>query len=252
MDTNLRRISFAAFLAAGFFIFAAAAQATEIKVMSDSPLQPALTKVVALYSRQTHNQVSLVFDPSPAVKKRIENGEAADVVIVQPDFAEALTKSGKVTPGDRPIIGHVGVGLGNRIDSPAYDISTVEKLKNVLLNADLLVFNSVKSGQAFARVLERLGIAETLKAKIVRTAPLGIFEPVLKGKSNDMAAGTIPLIATTPGIKLIGPLPGNLQNSLTYTAVLMANTTRRRTAEGFIKFLVSPAAKESFAANGAE
>ena len=121
MNTNLRRISLAALLAGAFPMFAVTVQAAEIKVMSDSPLQPALTKVVDLYRQQTHNQVRLVFDPSPAVKKRIENGEAADVIIVQPDFAEALTKSGKVSAGDRPIIGHVGVGLGNRIDSPAYE-----------------------------------------------------------------------------------------------------------------------------------
>jgi molybdate transport system substrate-binding protein len=74
---------------------------------------------------------------------------------------------------------------------------------------------------------------------------------VLKGKGNDMAAGTIPLIATTPGIKLLGPLPAEFQSSLTYTAVLMAKTSQRDAAEGFIKFLVSPKAKEAFAANGA-
>jgi len=245
-------MSLNAFLAGAFSMFAATAQASNIKVMSDSPLEPALTKVVDLYRQQTHNDVGLVFDPSPAVQKRIEDGEAADVVIVQPDFAEALTKSGKVSAGDRPIIGHVGVGLGNRKNSPAYDISTVEKLKSTLLGADLLVFNSVKSGEAFAEVLERLGIAETLKPKIARTTPLGIFEPVLKGKSNDMAAGTIPLIATTPGIKLLGPLPGEFQSSLTYTAVLMAKTAQRDAAEGFVKFLVSSKAKETFAANGAQ
>ena len=252
MDANLKRMSLNAFLAGAFSTIAATAQASNIKVMSDSPLEPALTKVVDLYRQQTHNQVGLVFDPSPAVKKRIEDGEAADVVIVQPDFAEALTQSGKVSAGDRPIIGHVGVGLGNRKDGPAYEISTVEKLKSTLLGADLLVFNSVKSGEAFAEVLERLGIAETLKPKIVRTTPLGIFEPVLKGKGNDMAAGTIPLIATTPGIKLLGPLPGEFQSSLTYTAVLMAKTEQRDAAEEFVKFLVSPKAKETFAANGAQ
>lgn len=120
-----------------------------------------------------------------------------------------------------------------------------------MLGADLLVFNSVKSGQAFASILDQLGIAETLKPKIVRTTPNGIFEPVLKGSGNDMVAGTIPLIATTPGIKLLGPLPGDLQSTLTYTAVVMANTSQRDTAEGFIKFLMSPGAKETFAANGA-
>jgi molybdate transport system substrate-binding protein len=252
MNENRRRLNLAAVLAGAFSMFVATAQAADIKVMSDSPLEPALTKVVDLYRQQTHNTVAMVFDPSPAVKKRIDGGEAADVVIVQPDFADDLTKSGKVSAGGRPIIGHVGVGLGNRKDSPAHDISTVEKFKSTLLGADLLVFNSVKSGEAFAGVLDRLGIAPTLKPKIVRTTPLGIFDPVLKGKGNDMAAGTIPLIATTPGIKLLGPLPGEFQSSLTYTAVTLADTSQRDAAEGFIKFLVSPEAKKVFAANGAQ
>jgi molybdate transport system substrate-binding protein len=252
MSAKFMRAGLNAIVAGALSLFAATVQAADIKVMCDSPLAPALTKVVDVYSQQTHNHVRLVFDPSPAVKKRIEAGESADVVIVQPDFAEDLTKSGNVSAGDRPIIAHVGVGLGNRIDSPVYDISTVEKFKSTLLGADILVFNSVKSGEAFAKVLERLGVAEILKPKIVRTTPLGIFEPVLKGKSNDMAAGTIPLIATTPGIKLLGPLPGEFQSSLTYTAVLMANTSQHDAAQEFVNFLISLKAKEIFAANGAK
>ena len=157
---------------------------------------------------------------------------------------------GKVTAGDRPIIGRVGVGLGNRISSPPYDISTTEKLKRTLLSADTLVFNNVASGNTFAKALEKLGIAETLKAKIERTSPNGIFDPVLNGKGNDFVAGTMPLIATTTGIKLLGPLPGDLQNYLVYTAVLMVSTSQRQAAEDFIKFLTSAKARDAFAANG--
>src|SRR6185437_14133122 len=68
----------------------------------------------------------LLLEKKNNIKKRIEGGEAADVVIVQPDFAAALAKSGKVSTADGPIIGHVGVGLGNRKGSPAHDISTPE------------------------------------------------------------------------------------------------------------------------------
>jgi molybdate transport system substrate-binding protein len=73
---------------------------------------------------------------------------------------------------------------------------------------------------------------------------------VLKGKGNDFVAGTMPLIATTPGIKLLEPLPGDLQNYLVYTAVLMANASQRETAQDFIRFLTSSKAKDAFAANG--
>lgn len=246
----VKRAGLSILLASMFSLFAATGHASGIKVMCDSPVEPALGKVAGLFRQETSNQVTLACDPGPAIKKRIESGEVADVVVIEPDFVEELAKSGKVRAGDRPMVGYVGVGLGNRMDSPAYDISTIDKFKSTLLGADLIVFNNVKSGAAFGAVLERLGIAETLKPKIVRTSPLGIFDPVLKGKGNDMAAGTMPLMATTPGIKLLGPLPGDLQSLIPFTAALMTNAPQRETAESFIKFLVSPKAKETLAANG--
>ena len=247
-----KRVVVPAVLAAGLLALTGAAQAAELKVMADSPLGPALTKVADLYHQETQTQVELMLAPSPVVKQKIDAGEAADVVLVQPDFVEELTKLGKVRAGDRPMIGRVGIGLGTRSDSPAQDISTPEKLKQTLLGVDVLSFNKVKSGDYFATVLERLGIAETLKPKIVRTSPLGIFEPVLKGSGNDIAAGTIPLIATTPGIKYLGPLPGELQDYLTYTAVPLTSTQQSEAATNFIRFLTSSKAKDTFAANGVD
>ena len=119
MRGNRGRSLLRAVVAIAIAACAGTAGATDIKVLSDSPLQPALTKVAELYRQETRNSVTLAFDPSPAVKQRIDGGESADVVIVQPDFVEALAKAGKVTAGDMPIIGRVGVGLGNRTASPA-------------------------------------------------------------------------------------------------------------------------------------
>ena len=247
---KLSRFAFSVFLAMMLSLFATPSYAAAIRVMCDSPMEPALTKVADLFHQETDNQITWVCNAGPAVKRWIESGEVADVVVVEPDFVEELTRMGKVRAGERPTIGRVGVGMGSRIDSLSYDISTVEKFKNTLLGADLIVFNSVKSGQAFAAVLERLGIAETLKPKIMRTAPLDIFKAVLAGKGNDFAAGTIPLIATTPGIKLLGPLPGSLESSIPYTAALMTNAPQPGTAGNLIKFLMSAKAQETFAANG--
>lgn len=100
-------------------------------------------------------------------------------------------------------------------------------------------------------MLGRLGIAETLKPKIVRTSPLGIFGLAPKGHGDDIAAGTIPLIATTPGIKSLVPLPDDLQEYLTYTAAPLSDTRYHDAAEDVIRFLTSPKAKGTFTANGA-
>ncbi len=56
-------------------------------------VEPALTKVADLFHQETNNQVTLACNAGPAIKKRIQDGEVADVVVVEPDFVEALTKS---------------------------------------------------------------------------------------------------------------------------------------------------------------
>jgi molybdate transport system substrate-binding protein len=119
-----------------------------------------------------------------------------------------------------------------------------------LIGVDTLSFNKVQSGNYFATVLERPGIAEILKPKIVRTAPTEIFKPVLKGTGNDVAAGTIPLIVTSPGIRYLGPLPGDLLGYLTYTAVLLSTMQQPEADETFIRFLTSSRTKDIFVANG--
>ena len=109
---RLRRVSLSIFLASMFSLFAGTGHADAIKVMCDSPLEPALTKVADLFRHETNNQVTLACNAGPAIKKRIEDGEVADVVVVEPDFVEELTNSGKVRAGDRPMIGRVGLALG--------------------------------------------------------------------------------------------------------------------------------------------
>jgi molybdate transport system substrate-binding protein len=58
------------------------------------------------------------------------------------------------------MVGRVGLGLAARADAPARDISTTEAFKHAFLKVDSLIFNNVASGNHFAEVLERLGIAE--------------------------------------------------------------------------------------------
>lgn len=241
-------------LAMGFTVhlaFLGAALAAEIRVLSDGPLEPALVKIGEAFRRDTGNQVTFVFAPSPVIQKRVTSGEMADVLIVQPDFVEELAKAGKVALGERPVISRVGLGLATRADTPGRDISTPETFKQALLNADSLVFNNVASGNYFAKVLDRLGIADAIKDKIVRMSPAEVFNRVLHSKGNDIAVGTITLIMATKGLKLIGALPAEFQSYIIYTAAPMTNAEQPETAKAFIRFLASPQSKDAFAAAGA-
>src|SRR6266581_44874 len=224
----------------------------KFKVLSDSPLQPALVPIAEAFRRDSGYEVEFVFGTSPVVHKKVADGETADVLIIQPSFVAELMKSGKVVPGEHPVIGRVGFGLAVRVDAPARDISTTEAFKQTLLNADSLIFNNVASGNYFAKVLERLGIAEAVKAKVIRLDPFAVNERVIQGKGTDIGVGVIPLINTTKGLRLLGPLPAEIQSYIVYVAAPMTSSTSPQAGKAFIKFLASPTAKAAFAANGVE
>lgn len=240
--------------ALGLMTFHSPARAQgKIKVLSDNPLRPALVEIAEAFRRDSGHQVEFVFGPSPVVRKRVTDGEAADVLIIQPNFVAELIKSGKVVSGEHPVIGRVGVGLAARADAPARDVSTVEAFRQVLLDADALLFNTVASGNHFATVLERLNIAEAVKAKVVRLPPgPPVFERLVQGNGNDIAVGAISIIKATRGVRLIGALPAEFQSYLVYVATPMSGAASPQAAKAFIAFLASPAAKALFAANGVE
>jgi molybdate transport system substrate-binding protein len=220
--------------------------------MSDGPLQPALVQIAEAFRRESGNQVEFVFGTSPVVHKKVADGEPADVLIIQPNFIAELVKIGKVVPGDYPVVGRVGFGLAVRANAPARDISSTEAFKQALLNADSVIFNNVASGNYFAKVLERLGIADAVKSKVVRLDPFAVFDRVIEGKGNDIGVGVIPLINTTKGLRLLGPLPAEVQSQIVYAAAPMTSAASPQAGKAFISFLASPAAKAAFAANGVE
>jgi molybdate transport system substrate-binding protein len=231
---------------------AGAAQAATIKALCDSPLEPALPAIAEAFRKATGHSVTFAFAPSPAIRKRVADGEAADLVIVQPDISGALAQQGKVDPGDHPAFARIGIGLAARADAAARDIGAADALKQALLKADTILFNTIASGNYFAAVLEKLGLADAVKAKVTRTAPAETFDRLAGSTGDAVAVGTIPQIRADRRLRLLGALPAELQRYLQYAAVPTTGTTNMKAVVAFIRFLSTPAAKAQLAAAGVE
>ena len=96
------------------------------------------------------------------------------------------------------------------------------------------------SGIHFAKVLERLGIANEVnaKAKLGRGVPAGSF--VVKGEA-DIAVQQVPELLAVQGIEIVGPLPGDLQN-VTPFAAGGDPAAQADAAKALIRFLQTPEA----------
>jgi molybdate transport system substrate-binding protein len=81
-----------------------------------------------------------------------------------------------------------------------------------------------------------------------------VFEHVLKGKGNDVGVGQITEIRLfrDKGLRLVGPLPAEVQNYTSYAAAPMTAGSNAEGARDFVRYLGTPAAKALFAAAGIE
>ena len=103
------------------------------------------------------------------------------------------------------------MGLAVRAGAPKPDISTPEAFKRALLAAKSIVYTDPAlgspSGVHFAKVLERLGIAEEMKAKSkLHDGTSFNAELVAKGEI-EIAIQQISEILPVRGAELVGPLP---------------------------------------------
>jgi ABC-type molybdate transport system substrate-binding protein len=69
---------------------------TEVKVLSDGPLEPALTELAESFRTESGHTLTFVYGLSPVIHKKVLDGEVADVVIVQPNFIDELVTAGKL------------------------------------------------------------------------------------------------------------------------------------------------------------
>ena len=108
------------------------------------------------------------------------------------------------------------------------------------------------SGVHFAKVLERLGIADEMKAK-TRFPPEGGFTArLLAAGEVDLAVQQIGELISAPGVELLGPLPADLQSVTTFAAAIPLSASQPDAATALIRYLQSSAAMAVIKAKGLE
>src|SRR5438046_3415241 len=142
------------------------AGAAEIKVLSTVGMQPATPELFAQFEAATGHRVAVTYGLAAVLKTKFLEGAPADVLILTAPIIEDLATQGKVVPETRKDVARSGVGVAVKAGAPRPDISTPEALKSAVLAARSIGYSQQgASGVAFAKVLERLGIAEQVKAK---------------------------------------------------------------------------------------
>src|SRR5262249_53739836 len=145
------------------------------------------------------------------LKKRILDGETADVIILIRPMMEDLHNQDKLATNSLVNIAGTPVSVVARAGTPKPDISSVEAFKHTLLTARAIVSADPAKGGAsgvyFASVLNRLGIADQMKDKTILVPGPQAAEVVAKGDA-ELGIAQASEIVPVAGAQLVGPLPG--------------------------------------------
>jgi len=228
--------------------------AAEIRVLSAGAVKPGLVRVIDAFRRETGRGVKVAFATAPAIRKRIGGGETADVVVAPPAVLDDLAKIGKAAE-ERVTVGRVGVGVMVQDGAPLPGIATVDEFKRSLLSAGSVVYNQASTGTYLEALFDRLGIGEQVMAKATRYPDAAaVLDHVSKGRGNEIGLGATAVIteAKERGIRLVGPLPAEIQNYTIYAAAVVADGAVAEASREFLRYLTTPAATAALTAAGIE
>ena len=228
--------------------------AAELKVLSAGAIEPGLKAAAAAWQRDSGDVVRITFATAPQLRQRIGGGETADVVIAPPAALEEFARDGKLA-ALRSGVGRVGLGVAVRPDAPLPDVSSTAALERAVLEAESLVFNRASTGLYFEGLLKKMGIYEKVAPKTSRyDTGAAVMEHVLKGKGREVGVGPITeiLLFRDQGLRLVGPLPAEVQNYTSYTAAPHSAAASADAAAAFVRYLASPAGRAHFTAAGIE
>jgi molybdate transport system substrate-binding protein len=229
------------------------ADAAEVKVLTSVALTSALNELAPKFEQATGNKLNIGYSLIADIRKRMLEGETADVIILSRPVMDELQKQDKFARGSVANIAGTPVALAVRAGAPKPDISTVDALKRTLLAAKSIVYADPAKGGAsgvyFAHVVDRLGLAEQLKSKTILVPGAQAADLVAKGEA-EIGVGQTSEIVPVAGAQVLGPLPGEFASTTLFTGGIGAGTKVPEAAKSLIQFLTGPVAAPVFSAKG--
>ena len=163
--------------------------------------------------------------------RRVEAGEAVDLVVLAADAMARLAAAGRLRAGSlRPIA-----------DSPMYVaapegqarpvVDSADALRQALLDARAIGYSTGPSGQALLTLLADWGLKDALAARL-RQSPAGVPVATMVAQGDvDLGFQQLSELLGHPGVTLLGPMPPGLEIVTRFTAAVAASSGEPATAQ---------------------
>ncbi|MBD9640589.1 substrate-binding domain-containing protein [Ensifer sp. ENS07] len=225
----------------------------EIRLFGAVAVRPAVLDIISQFEAATGNTVAVKFELNSIVKKKIEAGEPFDLVIINPNLVQDLIALGKVKAGSQVAFGRIAMGVAAKAGSRLLDLGSVEAFEHALKGAKSIAYAAGgTSGGYFSGLLDRLGIANEVKPRLVGTPGGQTALAVARGEAELAVVPVTSILAAAPDVMLVGRFPAELQSYIDFAIGISADPRNTEIAKQLSELLTSADVYGTLAAKGVE
>jgi molybdate transport system substrate-binding protein len=222
-----------------------------LKLISSMATREVLNELAARYERDTGQKIATEAAGGVDVAKRVQNGEAVDIVVLASNAIDKLIADGKALPGRVDLV-QSGVSIAVRAGAPRPDVSSEDALKRAVLNAKTLSYSTGPSGVYLEKMFARWGVLEQIRPRIVVPPPGKPVGSLVADGSVDLGFQQLSELINLAGIDVVGPLPAAVQTITIFSGAVSATCTQPDAARAVLTFMASPAAADAKTRHGME
>ena len=199
-----------------------------------------LTVLAEEYRRTRGREAALEAAGGVDVAKRVEAGEAADVVVLSANAIDKLIASGRLLAGSRSDLVRSGVSVAVRAGAPKPDIGSEEAVKRAVLAAKSVSYSTGPSGVYLEKLFERWGILESVRARIIVPRPGVPVGSLVASGEAELGFQQLSELMNLTGVAVVGPLPPAIQTMTVFSGGLCARSEDPMGARALLEYLASP------------
>jgi molybdate transport system substrate-binding protein len=214
-----------------------------LRAISSMATKALLTDLTQAYLAQTGVSVQIESVGGVDAAKRVQAGEAFDMVLLASDAIERLIASGHVQTGSRSDWVRSPVAVAVLVGAERPDLSNEAAVKAAVLASPTLSYSTGPSGVYLEKLFERWGIADEVKARIVVPPPGTPVGALVASGQAALGFQQLSELIALPGIEVLGTLPADVAFITTFSSgipTVIANDAARVAAvQSFLQFLAS-------------
>lgn len=204
-----------------------------------------LDELAAAYSQRTGVPVSFLAVGGVDAARRVADGELFDVVALASDAIDKLIAAGRLDAAHKVDIVRSEVGVAVHADAEPPDIATEDAVRRAVQAAARVACSTGPSGVALRALFERWGIANEVSGRLVQAPPgMPVGALVSRGEAT-LGFQQMSELIGLDGIRLLGPLPQQIQIVTTFSAAPGVGTPQPAAVRALLDFMASDDSAEA-------